>query len=38
MWDIEWHDVDWAYLAWDSDNWQAVVKTVMNILNVHHPR
>jgi hypothetical protein len=29
--DIRWSGMDWMYLAWDRDQWRAVVNTVMNI-------
>jgi hypothetical protein len=29
--EIEWEDVDWMHLAQDTDQWQAVVNTVMNL-------
>jgi hypothetical protein len=30
--EIRWGDVDWIHLVQDSDQWQAVVSTVMNLL------
>jgi hypothetical protein len=35
--EIDWGSVDWIQLAQDSDRWQAVVNTVMN-LRVLAPR
>jgi hypothetical protein len=29
--EISWGDVDWIGLAWDRDNWRALVNTVMNL-------
>jgi hypothetical protein len=29
--EIEWEGVDWIYLAQDRDQWQALIKTVINI-------
>jgi cobalamin biosynthesis Mg chelatase CobN len=29
--EIGWEIVDWMHLAQDRDQWQAVVKTVMNL-------
>jgi hypothetical protein len=30
--EIRWEGVDWIYLAQDRDQFQALVKTVMNLL------
>jgi hypothetical protein len=29
--EIEWEDVDWIHLAWDSDLWRDLVNTVTNL-------
>jgi hypothetical protein len=29
--EIEWEGVDWIHVAWDRNQWRAVVKTVMNL-------
>jgi hypothetical protein len=29
--EIGWGDTDWMHLAQDTDHWQAVVNTVMNL-------
>jgi hypothetical protein len=29
--EIEWEDVDWVYLAWVRDQWQAVLNMVLNL-------
>jgi hypothetical protein len=29
--EIEWEVVDWIHLAWDRDQWWAVVSMVMNL-------
>jgi hypothetical protein len=31
IYNIKWHNVVWINLAWDWDNWRAVVSTVMNL-------
>jgi hypothetical protein len=30
--EVGWEGVDWIYLAQDIDQWQALVKMVMNLL------
>jgi hypothetical protein len=29
--EIGWEGVDWIHLAWDRDQWTALVNTVMNL-------
>jgi hypothetical protein len=29
--EIGWEDMDWIHLAWDRDQWRAVVNVVMNL-------
>jgi hypothetical protein len=29
--EISWESAEWIYLVWDSDLWQALVTTIMNI-------
>jgi hypothetical protein len=29
--EIEWEGVDWIHVAQDTDQWRAVVNTVMNL-------
>jgi hypothetical protein len=31
--EMEWELVDWIHLAWDRDQWQALVNMVMNLQN-----
>jgi hypothetical protein len=30
LWGIEWQDVEWMHLAQDTNQWRAVVNTVIN--------
>jgi hypothetical protein len=30
--EMEWGNVDWIDLAWDTDQWRALVNMVMNLL------
>jgi sensor domain CHASE-containing protein len=30
--EIGWNGMDWIHLAYDRDQWQALVNTVMNLL------
>jgi hypothetical protein len=29
--DIGWKCVDWMHMAWDREQWQAILNTVMNL-------
>jgi len=33
--EIGWEGVEWMHLAWDTDQWQVFVNTVMNLWFPH---